>query len=87
MTDTPAQHRKNQSKFEHKPSEIRKRVQRNRARAIMVKRGLAHKGDGKDVDHKHGLGGGNGSKNLRVISKHQNRAYPRTSQHKQIRGK
>lgn len=82
---TPAQHRRSQAKFQKKPSEVKKREARNAARAKMIKAGLAHKGDGKDVDHKHGVGAGNARSNLRVISKHANRAYHRTSMHKQIR--
>jgi len=46
----------------------------------MVKAGKAHKGDGKDVDHKTPIvkGGGNSAGNLRVQSKHVNRSYART---------
>lgn len=87
MVDTPAQHRKNQAKFQKKPSEVKKRVARNAARRKMIEAGKAHKGDGKDVDHIHGVGKGNGAKNLRVISKHKNRAYHRTPTGKQIRGR
>lgn len=85
MTDTPAQHRKNQSKFEKKPSEVKKRVLRNKARAMLIKEGKVHKHDGKDVDHIHGTQGGNKPSNLRVLSQHNNRSYKRTSQGKQIR--
>jgi hypothetical protein len=83
--DTPAQHRRNQAKFQKKPSEVKKRETRNAARRKMEKRGLVHKGDGKDVDHKHGVGRGNSKGNLRVLTKHDNRSYPRTSSGKQIR--
>jgi len=45
----------------------------------MVKKGLAHKGDGKDVDHKTPLskGGGNNPSNLRVVPATQNRSFSR----------
>ena len=79
---TPAQHRKSQAKFQKKPSEVRKRVLRNAARRKMMRAGLVHKGDGKDVDHKNGTGAGNSRKNLRVQSQHANRSYPRTSKSK-----
>lgn len=66
---------KNKEKFNN-AKEKKKRAARNRARRIMVKAGLAHKGDGKDVDHKKPLrsGGSNSKKNLRVISRAKNRA-------------
>jgi hypothetical protein len=53
---------------------------RNKARAEMMKKGRAHKGDGKDVDHKRPIvkGGGNGHSNLRVVSKKANRSFRRT---------
>lgn len=40
----------------------------------MMKRGLVHKGDGKQVDHKVELvkGGSNDNANLRVVSAHTN---------------
>jgi hypothetical protein len=58
------------------PTEIKKREARNRARYQMEKRGLVHKGDGKDVDHRHPLaeGGSTALSNLRVRSRHANRA-------------
>lgn len=41
----------------------------------MTKAGKVHKGDGKEVDHKFPLirGGGNGTSNFRVLSRHENR--------------
>lgn len=48
------------------------RAGRNRARAQMMKKGLVHKGDGKEVDHiNHNPR--QGGKNLRVIGKRPNR--------------
>lgn len=85
--DTPAQHRANQAKFQKKPSEVKKREARNRARAVMIKQGKVKKHDGKDVDHKRGVDAGNGPGNLRVLSQHNNRSYHRTSSGKQIRDK
>jgi len=42
--------------------------------------GRVHKGDGKDVDHKDPLvrGGRNTLSNMRVVSAHDNRSFPRT---------
>jgi len=47
----------------------------------MEKAGKAHKGDGKDVDHRTALskGGGNQRSNLRVVSQHKNRSFSRNS--------
>ena len=63
----------------HSSEEQKKnRAKRNAARRKMERAGKVSKGDGKDVDHKGGIPGGNGSKNLRVQSKSANRSFPRT---------
>lgn len=46
---------------------------RRRARAEMIKQYGASALRGKDVDHIHGIGGGNSKKNLRVTSINFNR--------------
>ena len=71
---------KEYANYQGKPTQIANRSERNQARAAMVKAGKAHKGDGKDVDHKQPLikGGPNTMSNLRVQSKHANRSYART---------
>ena len=48
------------------------RAKRNAARAKLKKKGVNVAG--KDVDHKKGISGGNGTGNLRVQSKSTNRA-------------
>lgn len=50
------------------------------ARRELMKEGLVHKGDGKDVDHIKPLqrGGSNSRSNLRVQSAHTNRSVQRT---------
>jgi hypothetical protein len=66
------------SSYHAKPAEIKKRAQRNAARADMVKAGRAHKGDGKDVDHSKTplrKGGGNSRGNLTVKSQAANRSW------------
>jgi 5-methylcytosine-specific restriction endonuclease McrA len=65
--------------YQGKPKQIANRTARNSARAKMVKAGKAHKGDGKDVDHKKPLskGGSNSTSNLRVVSKSTNRSFAR----------
>lgn len=64
-------YKKEYEEFHGKPSEIKKRAKRNKARADLNLK----KGDGKEVDHKNPLskGGGNAKKNLRVTTRTANR--------------
>ena len=57
----------------------KKRAQRNKARRIMEREGVVHKGDGKDTDHIKPLsqGGKSVRSNLRVQSASTNRSYSR----------
>ena len=59
------------------------RAQENKARRMLMREGLVHKGDGKDVDHKTPLskGGKTVRSNLRVKSASDNRSYARKSDH------
>jgi hypothetical protein len=59
----------------------KKRAQRNKARRMLEREGLVHKGDGKDVDHKQPLskGGTTTRSNLRVKDDNANRSYKRTA--------
>ena len=67
--------------YTSKPEVKKKRAEQNAARRQMVAKGLVHKGDGKDVDHRKPLskGGSNSKSNLRVVSAHQNRSFSRNS--------
>ena len=69
--------------YDQKPEVKKKRAARNKARAIMEKEGLVHKGDGKDVDHKTPVskGGKTVRSNLRVKPASANRSYARKSDH------
>ena len=62
--------------YQEQPAQVAKREARNKARYDLEKKGLVHKGDGKDVDHTHPLaeGGTNAPSNWRVRSRHANRA-------------
>lgn len=63
--------------YQGKPEQIARRSARNKARRIMEKDGLVHKGDGKDVDHKkrsHHGALNNSRSNLRVLPKSVNRS-------------
>lgn len=63
--------------YENTPEQIKHREQRNAARAALMKAGKVHKGDGKDVDHKHMLknGGSNNPSNWDVVTVHKNRSW------------
>lgn len=63
--------------YQGKPEQIKNRAKRNAARSTMEKKGLVHKGDGKEVDHKNPIrsGGGNSKGNLQVLSRSKNRAW------------
>jgi hypothetical protein len=69
-----------QKKFNSMPAEIAKRVLNNQARAEAMQKGLVHKGDGLEVDHKKMLdaGGTNADGNLRVIPAKKNRGWRKT---------
>jgi hypothetical protein len=62
--------------YHGKPKQRRERAARNKARELMIKKGKAKKGDGKDIDHKKPLrsGGSNSEKNLHKRSKSSNRS-------------
>ena len=79
MTNGKRDYKKENEKYNSKPSEIKKREARNQARAEMMKAGKVHKGDGKDVDHIKPLskGGANKVSNLRAVSVHKNRSFAR----------
>ena len=57
----------------------KKRAQRNKARRMLEREGVVHKGDGKDVDHKKPLskGGKTVRSNLRAVSASKNRSVKR----------
>lgn len=66
--------------YQGKPDQIKKRAERNAARAKMMKAGKAKKGDGKDVAHVVALDKGGSNKNgLRMVSKSANRSFLRDS--------
>lgn len=62
------------AKYHSKPDQKKRRAGRNKARALMIKKGRASKGDGKDVDHKNRNPLNNALSNLRIQSKSTNRA-------------
>lgn len=72
-------YRKEYDNYQGSEKQKKNRAKRNAARRKLEREGRVHKGDGKDVDHKRGVAGGNGDKNLRVQPKSTNRSYPRNS--------
>lgn len=66
-------------KFQSSAKAKAERASRNSARRSAIKSGRVHKGDGKDIDHIRGVGAGNGSSNLRVMSASENRGRRQAS--------
>ena len=71
-------YRKEYDRYHAKPKQKKRRASRNAARAIMAKRGLVTKGDGKDVHHTTGNPMNNKKTKLSVKLKSKNRSFART---------
>lgn len=67
--------------YDGTPEVKKKRAQRNKARRMLEREGIVHKGDGLDIDHKKPLskGGTTTRSNLRAIPASKNRSYARKS--------
>lgn len=63
-----------EAKWESSPIQKKRRADRNRARGLAMKKGLVHKGDGKELDHlgSHPTGRLRNVK-TKVVSRHANR--------------
>lgn len=70
---TAAGNRHEYEKYQSSPSAIKARSSRNSARRSAIRKGIVHKGDGRDIHHSDGNPMHNGSGNLRAISSHSNR--------------
>jgi hypothetical protein len=77
----PRDYKKEYANYDGTPEVKKKRAQRNKARRIMEREGVVHKGDGKYVDHKTPLskGGTTVRSNLRAEPAAKNRSYKRKS--------
>jgi len=73
---TKRNYRKEYDNFDSKPSEIKKRSNRNKARRKLKKAGV--KVAGKDVHHKDGNANNNKKSNLTTKSPSKNRSFART---------
>ena len=84
---TKSQVKRHGRTYQAKPAQIKKRSQRNKARATLKKAGVSVAG--KDVGHKKAIskGGTNARKNLKVQSKATNRGHGMTRGKKANRGK
>jgi hypothetical protein len=68
--------------YEDSPEQVKNRMERNRARAKLLREGKVHKGDGKDVAHvKAADKGGTIKDGVRVESASSNRSFKRDSKH------
>ena len=66
--------------YEDTPEQVKNRMERNRARAKLLREGKVHKGDGKDVAHvKAADKGGTIKDGVRVESASKNRSFKRDS--------
>ncbi len=79
MTNGKRDYKRENEKYNSRPENVRSRVERNKARRMMIKAGKAAKGDGKDVDHKKPLshGGTSSLSKLRSVSRSTNRSFAR----------
>jgi hypothetical protein len=68
-------YKKEYQEYHSKPDQKKRRAARNKARRLMIKKGKAHKGDGKDVDHKDRNPKNNSLNNLSIKPKSKNRAW------------
>ena len=68
--------------YQGTPKQKKARAERNKARAILTKKGLVHKGDGMDVAHKKAIDKGGSIKDgLRAEKAGANRSFARDSKH------
>lgn len=72
-------YKKEYQNYQGTEEQKKNRAERNAARRELMREGRVHKGDGQDVDHRKPIvkGGSNAQSNLRVVSKHDNRSFPR----------
>lgn len=77
----PRDYKAEYANYDGTPAVKKKRAQRNKARRMLEREGVVHKGDGKDVDHKKPLskGGTTTRSNLRAVPASANRSYKRNA--------
>jgi hypothetical protein len=79
-------YKKEYREYQGTPEQKHNRALRNKARREYMRRGLVHKGDNKDVDHKQPLdqGGSNSPSNWRVMDRSKNRGFRRDSKNQPV---
>jgi len=77
----PRDYQAEYANYDGTPAVKKKRAQRNKARRMLEREGVVHKGDGKDVDHitPLGKGGTTTRSNLRAKPAAANRSFKRKS--------
>lgn len=77
----PRPYKKEYETYQGTEEQKKNRAKRNAARKKMISLGKARKGDGMEVDHVIPLskGGSSDLSNLKIKSKHDNRAFQRNS--------
>jgi ABC-type transporter MlaC component len=68
----PRNYAKEYKTYHGKPEQIKRRDARNKARAIMVKKGVVRKGDGLHIDHRNNNPLDNRPSNLRAVTQKAN---------------
>lgn len=76
---TPAGVKHELARFQSSKKAKKDRAARNKARRRALAEGRVHRGDGKEIDHKNSNPQDNRSSNLRVVSRHTNRAKKENS--------
>jgi hypothetical protein len=76
LEEAERDYKKEYRNYHGKPKQRKERAARTAARELMIKKGRAKKGDGKDIDHKRPLrkGGSKSLNNLRVRDRSSNRS-------------
>ncbi len=69
----PRNYKKEYKNYHKRPEQIKRRKERNKARAIMMKRGLVKKGDNMDVHHINFDTSDNSKRNLKILPRSINR--------------
>ena len=70
-------YKKEYENYHSSPKQKKRRAARNKARSLLEKKGLVHKGDGKAVHHKDGDPSNFKLSNLSVQKPSSNRSFPR----------
>ena len=70
-------YKKEYENYHSSPKQKKRRAARNKARSLLEKKGLVHKGDGKDVHHKDGDPSNFKLSKLSVQKPSSNRSFPR----------